>query len=191
MEFAHTGTIPVATFLSLFIGKDTEIQVSQSFNDGNLDVCWKRGVVFTAKLDGLWTPTAKVPAEDVRHLKNRVEEFRFMQTLTSLEEVESCAPCMARWIMSYSDAAATGRVPLPLMADSSRSSRSAPVELLAEVLAVAGLPEALVSRISAEVEHIGVEHVGELVLAEWQALPSWRFLTPQQARRLVITAGPM
>ena len=53
VEYAHTNTIPVATFLSLFIGRETEIQVSQSFNDGNLDVCWKRGVVFTAKSEGL------------------------------------------------------------------------------------------------------------------------------------------
>ena len=190
VEFAHAGTIPVATFLSLFIGKDTEIQVSQSFNDGNLDVCWKRGVVFTAKMDGLWTPTTKVSAEDVRHLKNRVEEFCFMQTLTSLEEVDSCAPCMARWIMKYSDEAAAGRVPLPLTADS-RSSGSGHVVLLAEVLAVAGLPEALASSISAEVAQVGVEHVRELGLADWQALPSWRFLSAQQVCRVVAAAGWM
>ena len=53
VEFAHKETVPVATFLSLFIGKDTEVQVSQSFNDGNLDVKWPRGVVFTAKEEGL------------------------------------------------------------------------------------------------------------------------------------------
>ncbi len=53
VEFAHKETVPVATSLSLFIGKDTEVQVSQSFNDGNLDVKWPRGVVFTAKEEGL------------------------------------------------------------------------------------------------------------------------------------------
>ena len=103
VEFAHKETIPVATFLSLFIGKETEIQVSQSFNDGNLDVAWRRGVVFTAKEEGLWTPTHKVPAEDVRHLQNRVEAFRFRHVLHDVHEVESCASCMARWIVHYAE----------------------------------------------------------------------------------------
>ena len=111
----HTNTIPVATFLSLLIGRETEIQVSQSFNDGNLDVCWKRGVVFTGKLEDQWVPTARVSAEDIRHLRSRVDEFRFSHVMPSLKDVESCAPCMARWILKYSEEAATGRVPAPLM----------------------------------------------------------------------------
>ena len=116
VEFAHHNTVPVATFLSLFIGKDTEIQVSQSFNDGNLDIAWKRGAVFTAKEDGLWNPTHRVSAEDVRHLQNRVEEFRFTHVMPegSFHDIASCAPCMARWILQYSGDAATGRVQRPL-----------------------------------------------------------------------------
>ena len=105
VEFAHKDTIPVATFLSLFIGKDTEIQVSQSFNDGNLDVVWRRGVVMTAKEDGLWAPTTRVPAEDVRHLQNRVEEFRFTHVMRDIKDVQSCAPCMARWVKHYAQGA--------------------------------------------------------------------------------------
>ena len=31
----------------------------------------------------------------------------------SLKEVESCAPCMARWILSYSEEAAAGSAPAP------------------------------------------------------------------------------
>lgn len=111
VEFARKETVPVATFLSLFIGKDTEVQVSQSFNDGNLDINWKRGVVFTAKEEGLWDPTSKVPAEDVRHLRNRVEEFRFTHVVPALKEVESCAPCMARWIAKLSEEAPPPPVP--------------------------------------------------------------------------------
>ncbi len=52
----------------------------------------------TAKEDGLWVPTSKVPAEDVRHLQHRVEVFRFTHVLRDVKDVESCAPCMARWI---------------------------------------------------------------------------------------------
>ena len=117
VEFAHSNTVPVATFLSLFIGKETEIQVSQSFNDGNLDIAWKRGAVFTAKEEGLWNPTHRVSAEDVRHLRNRVEEFRFTHVMPegSFHDVASCAPCMASWILKYSEEAATGSVPRPLL----------------------------------------------------------------------------
>ena len=62
VEFAHHRTVPVASFLSLFTGKPTEVQVSQSFNDGNADVQWRRGAVFTAKSEGLWNPTHRVSA---------------------------------------------------------------------------------------------------------------------------------
>ena len=114
VEFAHHYTVPTAAFLSLFIGKPTEIQVSQSFNDGNADVHWQRGVVFTAKEEGLWTPTSRVSAEDVRHLQNRVEMFRFSHSIVALRDVESCAPCMARWILEFSASAAAGSVQRPL-----------------------------------------------------------------------------
>ena len=118
IEFAHHNTIPTATFLSLFIGKETEIQVSQSFNDGNLDVAWKRGVVFTAKEDGLWIPTARVPPEDAHHIRNRVEEFRFAHVMPegSFKDVDSCDPCLAAWITRLSSEAAIWNVPRPMPA---------------------------------------------------------------------------
>ena len=106
--------MPVGTFLSLFQGKHTEVTASQSFNDGNLDVQWNKPVVFTAKEEDLWEPTAKISKEDIRHMKNRCEVFRFTRVMHSLREVDSCAPCMARWIRSYSDASApapSSRVP--------------------------------------------------------------------------------
>ena len=111
VEYAHKETVPVATFLSLFIGKNTEIQVSQSFNDGNLDVQWTRGVAFTAKEEGLWQPTGKVSAEDVQHIKNRVQEFRFTSIVPHLREVTPCAPCMARWIRTHAADAAAAASP--------------------------------------------------------------------------------
>ena len=77
VEYAHEKSIPKTVFLSLFIGKNTEIQVSQSFTDGHLDVTWNRGCVFTAKPEGLGEPTAKVSAEDILHMRNRVQEYVF------------------------------------------------------------------------------------------------------------------
>ena len=75
--------------------------MSQSFNDEHLDVTWRLGVVMTAKEEGLWLPMSKVPPEDVRHLKNRVQEFRFVHVMHNVQDVDSCAPCMARWILHY------------------------------------------------------------------------------------------
>ena len=43
-------TVPVSTFLSLFQGQPFEVQLSQAFNDGNVDFQWRRGCVLTAKM---------------------------------------------------------------------------------------------------------------------------------------------
>ena len=56
IEYAHDKTVPVSAFLSLFTGKPAEIAAPGSFNDGNLDVQWSRGVVFAAEAEGLWEP---------------------------------------------------------------------------------------------------------------------------------------
>ena len=68
--------IPVTTFLSLFQGQPFEVQVSQAFNDGNVDFEWRRGGVLTAKAEKLWVPYGKVTEEDVRHMQSRVTVFQ-------------------------------------------------------------------------------------------------------------------
>ncbi len=189
VEFAHKETVPVAAFLSLFIGKDTEIQVSQSFNDGNLDVRWTRGVVFTAKEEGLWEATSKVSAEDVRHLRNRVEEFQFRKIVTSLKEVESCAPCMADWILKYSEEAATGSVPAPLAPSATSASVPPSVVGFVEAMTVAKLHGPVVDALLAEVVATGAVHVRELALSDWQQLSSWGALRVMEVRRLTAVIG--
>ena len=190
VEFAHEKTVPVATFLSLFIGKETEVQVSQSFNDGNLDVRWSRGVVFTAKEDGLWTPTSRVSDEDVRHLRNRVEEFRFTHVVPHLKAVEPCAPCMAHWIRKYSDEAPPV-APAPALTTS--AAALLPLSPLNPFDAVAGferkmtaakLDGPIANALYNDVVAIGAVDVSELTLSDWQGLPSWKKLLPLQARRL-------
>ena len=182
VEFAHHHTVPAATFLSVFIGKQTEIQVSQSFNDGNAEVHWQRGVVFTAKEEGLWVPTNKVPAEDVRHMRNRVEEFRFGHPLadSDIRDVESCAPCMARWILKLSEEAAAGAVPAQLGRGSSAQDVSGFDKLMAEAV----LPELAADDLLHDVEGTGARDVKELELADWQALPAWGRLRPMEQRRM-------
>ena len=71
VEYAQE-TLPVSAFLSLFQGQPLEAQVSQAFNDGNVDFEWHRGCLMTAKADGLWTPLGAVSQEDIRHMQSRV-----------------------------------------------------------------------------------------------------------------------
>ena len=51
VEYAATGTVDVPTFLSLFQSAFVEIKVSQSFQDGNSVMKWRRGAAMTAKLE--------------------------------------------------------------------------------------------------------------------------------------------
>ena len=200
MEFAHKDTVPVATFLSLFIGKHTEVQVSQSFSDGNFDVSWQRGVVFTAKEEGLWEPSSRVSAEDVRHLRNRVEEFRFTEVITGLKDVDSCAPCMARWIVEGSSELpsapllGTAVLPSPPLS-SSPLPWPAKVDAYASVTGFAGLtgkaelPAHAVRELFADVTAAGAVHVQELIVADWQSFPSWSKLRPLEVRRVLRAAA--
>ena len=199
VEFAHEKTVPVSAFLSLFIGKHSEIQISQAFSDGNEDVQWKRGVAFTAKMEGLWEPTRKVSLEDIKHMRNRCMEFVFSAVMPdgALKEVESCASCMCRWIVRGAAAldAQAGLQPLlPIV-----GARSGPASLeMGRVRAVGGLPELLeVLRVTNEVsmviveglENLGAVHVSELVVSDWEALDAWSLLLPLPRRRLLQHIG--
>jgi len=203
VEYAHEKTVPKSTFLSLFIGKHSEIQVSQSFSDGNLDVAWNRGVVFTAKKEGLWNTTSRIGEEDVRHMQNRCDEYDFCHVFArnSLQEVTSCAHHMAEWIVNgavdydaAAEVAAGSRVALPL-ADGMGLAVGAPetelVKGLQRLLCVAHIPEDLRLKLAADLDDLGAVDVVELGVEDWQALPSWGSLrTLQQRRLLQLAVGP-
>ena len=188
VEYAQEKTVPVAAYLSLFIGKHTEVQVSQSFHDGNLDVQWNRGVVFTAKEEGLWTATPKVPAEDIRHLRNRVEEYPFRSIVPELKEVVSCAPCMARWILKFSDLSSA---PGPAAVSVASAPAALPamdfscVSGFADLMEAARLTGPVVGELLSDVLALGAVDVKELRLDDWQRLPAWSKLRPMEVRRLV------
>ena len=178
-------TVPVAAFLSLFIGKHTEVQVSQSFHDGNLDVQWNRGVVLTAKAEGLWTPTSKISLEDVTHLRNRVQEYRFTAVVTALKDVQSCAPCMARWIVKWSAAAAPAVQPVaPVQLAPAAPASNNAVTGFSALMTAAKLAGAVVGSLLSEILALGAVDIDELCLQDWQALPAWKMLRPLEMRRL-------
>ena len=191
VEFAHEKTVPVAIFLSLFIGKEAEIQVSQSFHGGNLGVTWSRGVVFTANEEGLWEPTGKVSAEDARHIRNRVEEFKFAHVVPACKDVESCPSCMARWIRRYSDeaVAAPPLPPMPSTYIGAPDGAFAAVHGFAEQVAAAKLQRHTADELFSDLLALGAVDVMELSLADWQQLPSWKKLRPLEARRLATALG--
>ena len=194
VEFAHEKTVPVSLFLSLFVGQYSEIQVSQSFNDGNKDIQWNRGVVFTAKQEGLWDPTKRISAEDIRHMRNRVREFPILATLPdcSLQDVISCAPCMAKWIV-HGAAAADAQpalqnavTPKALGDNGSRVDAIMGLKNLYDALL---LPMPVATAMLDALEDLGAICVSELTIQDWQSMQVWAALRPLQKRRLFAHLG--
>ena len=186
VAFAHEKTVPVPLFLSLFQGQYAEIQVSQSFNDGNEDVRWNRGVIFTCKQEGLWEPTSKVSPEEVRHMRNRCREFLFTQTLPEggLRDITSCERCMCQWIVqgaAAQDAAPALRPP----PSSQPPGQEMTIHGFADLAAAVQLPPGAVKALGEDLEELGAVDVKELSDDDWQSLGVWATLRPLQKRRLL------
>ena len=153
------------------------------------DVQWKSGVVFTGKQDGLWEPTKVVSAEDIRHMRNRVREFLFAERLAegALRDVESCAPCMARWILagaSAHDAAPALRRAVPhRLAEPSASTTS--IHMVTWLQQTARLSDSSVEVVVRELEHLGVATIQELHAGDWEGLECWHALKPFEKRRIL------
>ena len=90
------------------------MQVSQALNNGNKDVCWRRGAAFTAKLADLWEPSGGVSHEDIRHMKNRVWQFNATASLSKAEmrEVPKCKESFCKWLVEFSSHFATRAIPM-------------------------------------------------------------------------------
>ena len=176
VEYAQK-TIDVATFLSLFTGHPFEVQVSQSFNDGNEDFEWRHGAVMTAKEEGLWRPRGDVTDEEVRHMQSRVSVFRCYATLPKLKDTHACACCMAAWIRDSAaqyDASSVLAQPQPPSVGM-RAAAPPQGRLLgmAELAQRAALPDSLVVAVEAEILSLGAVHVQELAPADWMRLQQW------------------
>ena len=185
VEYA-VDTVPVPTFLSLFTGQPFEVQMSQSFNDGNLDFEWRRGAVMTAKAQGLWDLRGDVTAEDVKHMQSRVEVFACNAQVPNMADTEMCAVCMCVWIRD--GAAARDAAPLVQPAlgwpDGEGEAGRIDVHGAAAFLEAARIPMPVAAALLGELRDLGVVHVSEVAPSDWPLLRSWASLRPFEQRRL-------
>ena len=191
IEYAQE-TVPVAAFLSLFQGQPLEVQVSQAFNDGNIDFEWRRGCIMTAKAKDLWKPCGTVSAEDVQHMQSRVLMFSCDVQVPKLKDTVPCARCMCRWMRDAAAAHDAQRVLqaplLPVVTTDVARTGGSPLDQVTGMVALvdrARLPSEVASALAAELCNLGAVHVQELTSEDWKALPSFLRLRVFEQRRLL------
>lgn len=187
VEYAQ-GTVQVSTFLSLFTGQPFEVQVSQSFSDGNIDFQWRHGCVMTAKSEGLWQPFGVVSQEDVRHMQSRVLMFPVNSKVPCLKDIEPCPVCLCKWITrgaAAQDAAAVLARPVLPMQNIDPTPTGNLLAGMTSLNAMAKLPEEAVQLISAELVALGACSVAEVLVEDWRNLRSFAGLRQFEQRRLL------
>ena len=98
---------------------------------------------------------------------HRVHEFRLTQTISSLKEAESCAPCMARWILKYSEEAAAGHVPRPMVPVAEQPAVPYMLAGAAAAMAAAKIGGAAGASLRADAAGAGAVNVEELTPDDW------------------------
>lgn len=177
-------TVPVTTFLSLFQGQPFEVQVSQSFNDGNIDFEWHRGCVLTAKAKDLWKPLPGVDDEDIKHMKSRLLLFTCTETIPALKATAPCAVCLSKWVRAGAlehDGAEALRAPI-LPSTSHEENKLAGMD---ELASKARLPDSKAKDLADELMSLGALHVAELSRTDWESLNAFERLLPFERRRLL------
>ena len=108
-------TVPVTDFLALFQGQSVKAQVTQSFNNGHPKFSWNKGVLMTAKVKGLWDLVGNVTAEEINHMKARVDIFPATSKVGNKpEDFQSSPACpnpWCRWVVTDSIAYASRQGP--------------------------------------------------------------------------------
>ena len=191
-------TVPVPTFLSLFTGQPFEVQMSQSFNDGNDDFQYLRGAVMTAKEKDLWKPVGDVDEEDIEHIKTRFDIRPVRAKLKDLCDTTSCPHCMCKWIVEcaavHDSRPSPSAVVMPLVLEGVPGLGPAvqpPGESAQSVCGYAVLVQS--ARFPADLAHsllqdllaMGAVDVRELSLADWGICVSFTRARPLEQRRLL------
>ena len=189
VEYAQMKIISVTTFKKAFGGKYFEIQLPKNWSDGNVDFKWNRGALFTNKEVGLWEPVRGVSAEDINHMKSRVELFHLTHTFaqTGGEAVPECRCCFAKWIV---EACAAFDASQGLQSTTLLPVASLSVDDLDVFLARARVPVRVQMAINTDVVALGAVDVAELSQADWESLPSWPLLKNLERRRILAMVPP-
>ena len=184
VEYAQ-NTIQVSTFLSLFTGQPFEVQVSQSFTDGNVDFHWKQGCVMTAKSEGLWRPTGCVSEEDVRHMQSRVHMFTVNAQVANLKDIEPCGVCLSKWIVAGAAARDASLVLHgPVLIPGGPEQRDI-LTGMEDLKRAANLDTDVMERLAAELVALGARDICEITREDWQQLRAFATLRPFEQRRLM------
>ena len=194
VDYARMKIISVTTFKKAFGGKYFEIQCPKNWTDGNVDFKWNRGVLFTNKEIGLWEPVKGVSAEDINHIKARIELFHFTHQFVQPgqraggEAVPECRRCFAKWVVDACAAfdASQGLQVLPAPSLPTHSG----VNDLELFLERAKAPLRVRVGLTADVVALGAADVCELTQADWENLPSWPLLKICERRRVLEMVPP-
>ena len=182
-------TIPVAQQLNLFSGRHFEVTVSQSANNGSPDCCWRKGIVMTSKLEGLWTLAGAVTAEDVRHLQSRVLQFNAPNKVQGpLRATSRCAESFSTWLVRTASIAANALVATPANGSEGSgqaSSSGGRVAGFREFCETVAIPQQLRAAFEDEIAELGAVRVDELSAEDWQGLGMWQQLRPLEQRRVL------
>ena len=96
-------TVPAVTFKKLLGGQLMEVQVSQSFSNGNPWFRWQRGAALTAPLADLWKEDPPVTAEDIRHMQSRVDLYQALVPIQGpLRDTPHCPESWCAWVVEES-----------------------------------------------------------------------------------------
>ena len=186
LVFISKGVMPKSQFLKAFNGQLFEVQLNQRTNDGNKPFRWNRGAVFTAKEKELWTLREGITAEDVTHIKSRVQMFRCSgQIVLRPGGVPKCAHCMAKWVCDGAARHDANAVLTP--APSGRLPGS--VHGMQELLEAASIPVSAREAVHQEVLGMGAIDVRELGRPDWESLQAWGGLREMERRRLLAHLG--
>lgn len=139
----------------------------------------------------MWEPQGRVAAEDVRHIKSRVDIFRVLVSVERLKPVDQCAIHMSRWIRD-SAALSDGRAlvqRLPIVTTDGDGPHRSSVSGFDRLTQRAELPDDICQLVFTDLIELGAVDVSELDSSDWTGLAAWSKMKPLQQRRLLKAAG--
>eukprot|EP00973_Karenia_brevis_P037661 5196651-Karenia_brevis.AAC.1 len=141
-------------------------------------------------------PKYEVSAEDVDHMKSRVDVFFCRAKLRKLETTSACPHCMCQWICEATaafDARSALRPALPVSGQEqhSASAKEMLAEGLPDLVMTARLPESAMEILNKDLIILRATSISELTLADWGCCPAFVSLKALEQRRLLNAVSGM